>query len=86
MQLNYNYMLKGVYQLLEVRKLEIEATHDYVRALQDYWTAYADLERAVGGKLPENTSSTMEASGSMPQNSQQPPKSESHAHHHGSHS
>jgi len=64
MQLYYNYMLKGVYQLLEVRKQEIEATHDYIRALQDYWTAYAELERAVGGKLPEISTRTMPISNS----------------------
>ena len=51
-QLQFNAMSIGVFQLLEAKRAEIEAGRDYVQALQDYWVARAELEQAVGGKLP----------------------------------
>jgi len=51
-QLYYNAMLLGVYELLEIRRDEIEAATGYIEALRDYWSFRAELERAAGGKLP----------------------------------
>jgi len=51
-QLQYNGMLVGVFQLLQVKRDQIEAGSQYVTALRDYWTARAELERAIGGRLP----------------------------------
>jgi cobalt-zinc-cadmium efflux system outer membrane protein len=51
-QLQYNGMLLGVFQLLQVRREQIEAGSEYIDAMRDYWTARTDLERAVGGHLP----------------------------------
>ncbi|HEY2586860.1 MAG TPA: TolC family protein [Tepidisphaeraceae bacterium] len=51
-QLHYNGMLVGVFQLLQVKRDEIDAAVHYVNALQSYWTARAELERAIGGRLP----------------------------------
>ncbi|UPT75753.1 MAG: TolC family protein [Elusimicrobiota bacterium] len=50
---NYNYMLKGVYGLLEAKRLELDASSAYVDALKDYWSQRAELERVAGGKLPD---------------------------------
>ncbi|MBX7079837.1 MAG: TolC family protein [Nannocystaceae bacterium] len=48
----YNGMLMGTYELLETRKAQVEAQHEQVIALRDYWVARAQLELAVGGRLP----------------------------------
>ena len=50
-QLEYNAMQIGAIQLLQAKQDQINASRDYVEALQSYWMARADLERAVGGKL-----------------------------------
>lgn len=52
LQKHYNYMLVGVFQLLEAKRETLEAEKEYVRTIKDYWVARAMLERAVGGKLP----------------------------------
>jgi len=51
-QVQYDGMLLGVYQLLQIRQQEVSAMADYLDALRQYWTARSDLERAVGGRLP----------------------------------
>lgn len=51
-QVQYDAMLLGVYQLLQIRQQEVGAMAEYLDALRDYWTARSDLERAVGGRLP----------------------------------
>ena len=48
----YNAMLIGAYELLDLRMQEVQARERYVAAVRDYWVARADLERAVGGRLP----------------------------------
>ena len=50
---HYNYMLIGVFQLLQAKQNEIEAQSDYIEAQRDYWIAQSELERAVGGQLVE---------------------------------
>jgi len=51
-QKHYNYMLLGVYQLLQVRQDEVAAQQAHIEALKDYWIARARLERAIGSPLP----------------------------------
>lgn len=51
----YNGMLLSAYQLLELRAQQAEAHAAYVEARREYWTAYAELERAVGGRLPNGS-------------------------------
>jgi cobalt-zinc-cadmium efflux system outer membrane protein len=51
-QLHYNGMLLGVPELLDAKRNEVEAGRGYLEALRDYWVARAELERAVGGRLP----------------------------------
>ncbi len=47
----YNYMLKGAYDLLLAKQNEVAAERSYIEAWRDYWIARAELERAVGGSL-----------------------------------
>ena len=51
-QLHFNGMYVGVFELLQAKRDEIAAGQEYIAALRDYWTARAELERAVGGRLP----------------------------------
>ncbi len=51
MLLQYNGMLVGNYELFATRIEQIEAEHKAIETLRDYWTARAELERTVGGKL-----------------------------------
>jgi cobalt-zinc-cadmium efflux system outer membrane protein len=50
-QQEYNSMLLGVYQLVAAKQSEISAYGEYITAVRDYWTARADLERALGGPI-----------------------------------
>lgn len=50
-QLHFNYMLVGAYQLLQARSDAVDAYRGYLEAVRNYWVAYSDLERAVGGQL-----------------------------------
>ncbi len=47
----YNFMLKGAYDLLLAKQNEVAAERSYIEAWRDYWIARAELERAVGGNL-----------------------------------
>lgn len=48
----YNFMLKDVFRLLESKQAELETQEEYVDALKEYWAARAELEYALGAKLP----------------------------------
>lgn len=49
---HYNRMMIGVFDLLRARQDQLDAERDDVRARESYWIARAELERAVGGRLP----------------------------------
>ncbi len=49
--LHYNGMLVGNYEVFATRAEQIEAEHQAIETLRDYWTTRAELERAVGGNL-----------------------------------
>ncbi len=51
----YNFMLKGAYDLLLAKQNEVAAERSYIEAWRDYWIARAELERAVGGNLSGNS-------------------------------
>jgi cobalt-zinc-cadmium efflux system outer membrane protein len=57
-QLRYNGMLVGVFQLLQAKRDQIDAAAQYVQSLRTYWMARAELERAVGGRLPAGVPAT----------------------------
>ncbi len=52
---HYNYMLKGVYDLLRVKQDEVNTCRDYIVALRDYWVSRSELEHAIGKILPMGT-------------------------------
>lgn len=52
-QAEYNAMIVGVPDLLTAKSVETRVGIEQARAVQDYWTARADLERAIGVKLPD---------------------------------
>ncbi len=49
---HYDFMLLGVYDVLRTRRDELEAQSEYIDAQRDYWTAWSELERALGGRIP----------------------------------
>lgn len=57
-----NAMQETIFTLLLARQAEIEAGQAYVEALQAYWTARAELERAAGGSLAPLSAAEREAS------------------------
>ena len=73
---HYNYMLKGVYDLLRAKQEEINTRRDYIMALRDYWIARAELEHAVGVFLPVKESTVQEKF-------MKEPEIEPEHHHHG---
>jgi len=48
----YNGMLVGVYDLLLARQAQVQTARQYVSASKDFWLAWTDLERAIGGRIP----------------------------------
>lgn len=50
--LHYNMMLKGAYDLLLAKQAEVAAERGYMEAWRDYWIARTELERSLGGRLP----------------------------------
>ena len=62
-QKNYNFMLIGVYTLLQAKKDEINARREYIEVLRDYWIAHSELERSVGGKISVATKRPMSPDG-----------------------
>ncbi|KAF0246631.1 MAG: outer membrane efflux [Planctomycetota bacterium] len=48
----YNFMLIGVAEVLRARQEEYDAYDESIEMVRDYWIARAELERAVGGRLP----------------------------------
>jgi cobalt-zinc-cadmium efflux system outer membrane protein len=50
--LHYNGMFISVFQLIAAKQSEVDARRGYLEALRDYWSARADLARALGGALP----------------------------------
>ena len=84
---DYNYMLTGVYQLLDAKQKEVLARRALIESLRDYWIAVAELEKAVGGKLEFGE---VKQKPNEKQSVQGPPSSEKapamdHSHHHGGH-
>ena len=51
MQLQYNAMQIGAFQLLEAKQAEIEAGVAYIEALRDYWIAQNQLELLEAGRM-----------------------------------
>ncbi|MFY2764815.1 TolC family protein [Arenimonas sp. MALMAid1274] len=53
-QREQNYMLIGVFELVQAKVKEYDAHEAYLLAIRDYWVARANLSRAVGQRLPSD--------------------------------
>jgi cobalt-zinc-cadmium efflux system outer membrane protein len=65
-QQQYDAMLLGVYQLIVAKQGEVNAYRDYIGAVRDYWVARAELDRAIGGRLPTFAGSEPPTLGAIP--------------------
>jgi len=54
-QEEHNFMLVGVFELLQARRSQLDASQSYVEAVRDYWIARSTLRRSVGGALPDDS-------------------------------
>ena len=52
-QQRYNYMLAGIFEVLESKQREYEAYERYIETVRDYWKAKTRLRFAVGGRFPD---------------------------------
>lgn len=53
-QQQYNFMLSDTFDLLAAKRDGIAAYRDYLSSVRDYWAVRIELERAVGGRLPDH--------------------------------
>jgi outer membrane protein, heavy metal efflux system len=51
-QQQQNFMLIGVFELIQAKTQEYDAYQAYLEAIRDYWVARLDLMRAIGARLP----------------------------------
>jgi cobalt-zinc-cadmium efflux system outer membrane protein len=51
-QLQYNAMQIGVFELLRARERQIQTAVAYIDTLLDYWLAHTDLDHLLSGRLP----------------------------------
>lgn len=49
-----NFMLIGVFELVQAKVAEYDAYQSYLEAVRDYWLARVELSRAVGQRLPSD--------------------------------
>ncbi|TAM26537.1 MAG: TolC family protein [Nevskiaceae bacterium] len=61
MQLEVNFMLIGVFELLAAKQQQYDAYSGYLDAVRDYWLARTELTRAVGRRLPSSDQPTSDA-------------------------
>lgn len=76
-QQQYNFMLLGVFQLIQAKREQLEAYRGDVEAVRDYWIALARLEKVLGGRLPPRTATAQPASAPA-----SPAEEPAHGHHH----
>jgi cobalt-zinc-cadmium efflux system outer membrane protein len=57
-QLQYNAMQMGLFELLAAKQAQITSYRAYIDGVRDYWSARAELEMSLGGRIPVTTSST----------------------------
>lgn len=55
-QQEQNFMLIGVFELIQAKVREYDAYEGYLVAVRDYWLARVELMRAVGQRLPSDAS------------------------------
>ena len=60
--LRYNGMLVSVFELLADAREQVGAVNGYLDALREYWVAQAELQGALGGRLPDGAALPLPAS------------------------
>ena len=55
-QQEQNFMLIGVFELIQAKVKEYDAYQGYLESVRDYWLARTELMRAVGQRLPSDAS------------------------------
>lgn len=76
-----NFMLIGVFELLQARQQEYDAWQEYLEAVRDVWIARTVLAQRVGGELPDAVPiDTLPLLGVEPTQPQSP-AAEGHEHH-----
>ncbi len=60
-QERYNFMLIGVFELIQARQQEYDAYQAYIEAIRDYWLHRVELARVAGGELPGDGTASGEA-------------------------
>lgn len=60
-QQEQNFMLIGVFELIQAKTQEYDAYQGYLEAIRDYWLARLDLMRVVGARLPSENDAAGEA-------------------------
>ena len=53
-QQEQNFMLIGVFELIQAKAKEYDAYQGYLEAVRDYWQARVELTRSVGERLPSD--------------------------------
>jgi cobalt-zinc-cadmium efflux system outer membrane protein len=49
-QLEYNAMLVGLFELLQAKREQLEATEHYLELRKEYWLARLDAEQLLAGR------------------------------------
>ena len=65
-QLQYNAMQIGAFQLLQAKRVQIETGGAYLALLGDYWTAKAQLQLILSGRLTQVAPSNRASTAAMP--------------------
>jgi cobalt-zinc-cadmium efflux system outer membrane protein len=76
-QLEYNAMQIGLFELLAAKQGQIAAARAYIETVRDYWIARAELERALGGRLPASSAAPAKPNAATAPSQ---PSAQSHAH------
>jgi cobalt-zinc-cadmium efflux system outer membrane protein len=78
----YNGKLLGVYDLLLASQNQIQTARQYIAVNRDFWLAWTDLERAVGGRVrPPAPAGTSEPPSKPPtENNSDAPADNPHQH------
>ncbi|MDB6111268.1 MAG: czcC 1 [Pedosphaera sp.] len=76
--LQYNAMQIGTFELIAAKERELSTEREYVEAWRDYWIARAELEKALGGKLPGETKPASPTTPSAPPDKSQDSEHQQH--------
>ncbi len=81
----YNFMLSGTFDLLEVRQQALTMELTAVDTLQHYWLARSQLDQATGNALPQLSEQDLETPGLDQPATSEPHSHDDHGDHHNHH-